>query len=54
MSTVPIRVVGTIAITVKTSRNPLRRPARSLMAPSTGETIALTRTDTETATVNQN
>ncbi len=32
----------------------MRRPARSLMAPSTGETMALTRTETETAAVNQN
>ncbi len=38
---------------MKTARNGLRRPTRSLMAPRTGETIAFSRTDTLTAAVNQ-
>ena len=40
--------------TVKKARKGLRRPTRSLIAPRTGETIALSSTETLTAAVNQN
>ena len=45
MSTKPMTRVGTMQPTVKTSRYRLRPPVRSLMAPSTGETAALSATD---------
>ncbi len=45
--------VAITMIAVKTARKGLRRPMRSLMAPSTGETAALTSTDALTAIVNQ-
>jgi hypothetical protein len=54
MSTKPITTVPMMHATVNTARNGLRRPTRSLMAPSTGETMALSRTETLTAAVNQN
>ena len=54
MSTKPMKRVGAMASAVKTPRNGLRRPVRSLMAPSTGDTAALMSTEALTAKVNQN
>ena len=54
MSTKPMTAVPTMHATVKTARNGLRRPTRSLIAPRTGETAALMRTETLSAAVNQN
>ena len=54
MFTKPMNRVGTMQRAVKTARNGFRRPVRSLIAPSTGETAALIRTEALTAKVNQN
>ena len=53
MSTRPMSAVGTMVRTVKKRRNGLRLPVRSLMAPRIGETMALTRTEANTAQPNQ-
>ena len=54
MSTRPMASVPMMHSAVKTARNGLRRPTRSLIAPRMGETIAFTSTEPLTATVNQN
>ena len=54
MSTRPITAVPTMQATVKTARNGLRRPTRSLIAPRIGDTAALMRTEMLRAAVNQN
>ena len=52
MSTNPISAVAPTQRAVKAARKGVRRPARSLMAPSAGDSRALSSTDALTATVN--